>query len=95
MGEYKTLQSKLDKGEVNKLSYRARGPFQIIEDLGSDSYHIIGYNDANSTVRKYKGIVLYLLPSAIFLSDHLDTMDVWYLNYSNASVISPLNRALK
>ena len=95
MGEYKTLQSKLDKGEVSKLSYRARGPFQIIEDLGSDSYNIKGYNDANSTVRKYKGTDLYLLPSAIFLSDHLDTMDVWYLNYSNASVISPLNRALK
>ena len=89
------VQSKLDNGEVGKLSYKARGPFQIIEDLGRDSYHVKRYNDAKSTVRKCKGIDLYLLPPTIFPSDLLDTMDVRYLNYSNAPVISPLKRALK
>ena len=81
MGEYKTLQSKLDKGEVNKLSYRARGPFQIIGDLESDSYHAKRYNDANCSARKYKGTYLYFLPPAIFPNDSLGTIDVRSLNY--------------
>ena len=34
------VQSKSDNGEVSKLSYGARGPFQIMKDLGSDSYHV-------------------------------------------------------
>ena len=34
------VQSKLDNGDVDKLSYRARRSFRIIEDLGSDSYHV-------------------------------------------------------
>ena len=89
------VQSKLDNGEVGKLSYRARGPFQIIEDLGSDSYHVKRHNNANSVVRKDKGTELYLLPPAIFPSDPLDTMDMRYLNYFNAPVISPLKWALK
>ena len=75
------IQSKLDNGEVGKLSYRARGPFQIIEDLGSDSYHVKRYNDASTAVSKYKGTDLYLMPPAIFPSDLLDTMDVRYLDY--------------
>ena len=89
------VQSKLDNGEVGKLSYRARGPFQIIEDLGSDSYHVKRHNNANSVGRKDKGTDLYLLPPAIFSSDPLDTMDMRYLNYFNAPVISPLNKTLK
>ena len=36
-----------------------------------------------------------MLPQTIFPSDLLDTMDVRYLNYSNAPVISPLKRSLK
>ena len=63
------VQSKLDNGEVGKLSYRARGPFQLIEDLGNNSYHVKGYNDTNSIVRKYKETDFYLLPPAIFPSD--------------------------
>ena len=89
------VQSKLDNGEVGKLSYRARVPFQIIENFWSDSYHVERYNDANSAARKYKGTDLYLLPLAIFPSDLLDTIDVLYLNYSNAPLISPLEKALK
>ena len=92
---YIQVQSKLDNGEVGKLSYRARRPFQIIENFGSDSYHVKRYNDANSVVRKYKRINLYLLPPAIFPSDPLNTMNVWYLNYSNTPIISPLKRVLK
>ena len=61
------------------MLYRARGSFQVTEDLGSDSYHAKRYNDANSAVMKYKGIDLYLLPPAIFPSDPLDIIDMRYL----------------
>ena len=89
------IQSKLDNGEVGKLSHRERGPFQIIEDLGSDSYHVKRYYNTNSAVRKYKRTELYVLPLAIFLSEFLDTMDVRYLNYSNGLTIYPLKKHLK
>ena len=89
------VQSKLSTGEVGKLSYAARGPFTIVEDLGGDSYHVQRYNDRDSAIRKYKGTDLYLLPPAIFPSDPLDTMDVRYLNYSNAPIVHPLKKALK
>ena len=82
-------------GEVGKLSYTARGPFIIVEVLGGDSYHVQRYNDKSSAIRKYKGTDLYFLPPAIFPSDPLDTMDVRYLNYSNAPIVHPLKKALK
>ena len=75
------VQSKLDNGEVSKLSYIAHGPFQIVNDLIRDSYHVKRYNDASTAVSKYKGTDLYLMPPAIFPSDLLDTMDVRYLDY--------------
>ena len=89
------VQSKLDKGEVGKLSYKARGPFQVVEILGNVSHYVQRYNEIDSAVRKHKGVNLYLLPPAIFSSDPLDTMDVRYLNHSNAPIISPLKKELK
>ena len=89
------VQSKLESGEVGKLSYKARGTFQIVEVLGNDSYHVQQYNNKDSTIRMYIGIDLYLLPPAIFTGDPLDTMDVQYSNYSNAPILSPLKKSLK
>ena len=63
--------------------------------MGSDSYHIKRYNDANSVVRIYKRTDLYLLPLATFPSDPLDTMDVRYLNYFNVPIIYSLKKTLK
>ena len=89
------VQSKLDNVEVGKLSYNARGLFQIIEVLGDDLYHVQHYNEIDSAVRKYKGTDIYLLPPAIFPSDPLDTIYVRYLNYSNAPIVSQLKKHLK
>ena len=66
-----------------------------MEDLVNDSYHDQRYNDEDSTIRKYKETDLYLLLPAIFPSDPMDTMDVRYLNYSHAHIVSPLKKALK
>ena len=34
------VQSKVETGEVNKLYYRALGPFQVKTVLGNDSYEL-------------------------------------------------------
>ena len=54
------VQSKSDTGEIAKLVYRARGPFQIKIFLGTNSYEIWRYNDPTSGIHKYKGSELYL-----------------------------------
>ena len=89
------VQSRLDSGEVGKLSYKARGQFQNVEVLGNDSYHVQRYNEVDSAIRKYEGTNIYFLPLGIFTSDPLDTMDVIYLNYSNAPIVSPLKQPFK
>ena len=48
------VQSKSSLGQVGKLSYKARGPFQITEDLGHGSYHVQRYNEPTSSKWKYK-----------------------------------------
>ena len=88
------VQSKLATGEIGKFSYATRGHFIIVEDLGNDAYHVQRYNNKDSAIRKYKGTDLYLLPPAILPSDPLDTMNVRYLNYSNAPIVHPLKKAL-
>ena len=77
------VQSKLYNGEVGTLS------------LESDSYHVKRYNDTNAAVRKCKETDLYLLPPAILPNDPIGTMNVRYLNYSNAPIIFPLTKSLK
>ena len=81
------VTSKADTGEVGKLSYQAKGPFQISKSLGHNSYEVKRYNDPDSASRKYKGTELYLLPPAIFPHEPLDMMDERYLNYSHAPIV--------
>ena len=89
------VQSNAATGEVSKLSYRARGPFQIKECLIGDSYIVHPYHNPNGGQRKYKGSELYLLPPSIFPSEPLDCMDERYLNFSSAPIVSPLAKPLK
>ena len=88
------VQSKADTGEVAKLSYRARGPFQITQDLGHNSFEVKRYNEPNSATRKYKATELYLLPLKLFPHEPLDTIDERYLNYDHAPLTSPLQKSL-
>jgi len=88
------VQSILAKGQVQKLSYQARGPFRITQVLGNQSFEVQRYDNPNGATRKYKGADLYLLPPSIFPSEPLDTMDQRYLNYENAPIVSPLRKPL-
>ena len=89
------VNSNADTGAVAKLSYRAKGPFQVTKILGYNSYEVKRYNEPNSASRKYKGTELYLLPPTIYPHEPLDMMDERYLNYSHAPIVSPLKNALK
>ena len=89
------VASKAATGEVGKLSYQAKGPFQISKIMGHNSYEVKRYNDPESASRKYKGTELYLLPPAIFPHEPLDMMDERYLNYSHAPIVSPLKKSLR
>ena len=77
---YSVVHSNTDTNTVRKLSYQAKGPFIIVEDLEHDSYAVRRYNHPESSVRKYKAQDLYLLPPNLFPSEELDTMDVNYFN---------------
>ena len=84
------VQSNAATGTVQKLSYQARGPFQIKEILEANAYLVAHYGKESSATRKYKGCELYLLPPSIFPHNPVDTMDQRYLNFSHAPIVSPL-----
>lgn len=89
------VQSQAATGAVRKLSYQAKGPFQITAILDGDSYEVQRYGHPSSATRKYKGCDLFLLPPAIFPNDPLDTTDYKYLNFDHVPLVDPLKSALR
>ena len=89
------VQSNAAKGQVGKLSYQARGPFNIESDLGHQSFEVQKLDKPTAATRKYKSADLYLLPPSLFPPEPLDTMDQRYLNYENAPIVSPLRKPLR
>ena len=88
------VQSNAELGKVKKLSYNAKGPFQITAVLDANSYEVQRYNQPDSAKRKYKGSDLFLLPPAIFPQDPLDTMDHRYLNFDHTPIVSNQHNAM-
>ena len=89
------VQSSADTGVVGKLSYRARGPYIITQDLGNNSFEVQRYGEEGSATRKYKNTELYLLPPALFPTEVLDTMDQRFLDCNHAPVVSPLLKPMR
>ena len=89
------VQSRSDRVLVEKLSYRARGPFIIIKDLGNNAFEVYCYGVENSATRKYKNTELYLLPPALFPSEVLDTIDKRYLDSKHFPMVSPLLKPMR
>ena len=54
------VQLNASQGIVGKLSYRARRPFIITQDLGGGLFEVQRYGDGTATTRKYKNTELYL-----------------------------------
>ncbi len=88
------VKSNASTGTVEKLSYRARGPFVIVQDLGWDTFLVQPYNKPDAATRRYKSSQLYLLPPQLFPSNPLDTLDQRYINYEHAPIVLPLQQAL-
>ena len=74
------VKSSSETGIVQKMYYRARGPFKIIELLDDNSYMDLRHNKTPSSPRKYKGVELYLFSPNRSSHTPLDSMDEWYLN---------------
>ena len=88
------FQSNSSTGAVKKLSYQARGPFQINKIFDGNSYLVQRYNYESAATRKYKESELYLLLPSLFHNNPVNTMDQRYLNYSLSPIISPLKKSL-
>ena len=88
-------QSSSGTGAVNQLSYQARGPFQIKEVLGINSYSVQQYNDNTSIIRKCKGTEINLLQQSLFPHEPLDTIDRQHLNFAHTPMVSPLKYPLQ
>jgi hypothetical protein len=88
------VQSNAESGQVKKLSYNAKGPFQITAILDANSYQVQRYNQPDSAKRKYKGSDLFLLPPAIFPQDPIDTMDHRYLNFDHTPTVGDKHSAM-
>ena len=87
------VQSNATDNSVGKLSFRARGPFKITEDLGNGSYLVTNHGDEETgTTRKYKSTELYMLPPVLYAHDPIDTIDQRFLNYSHSPALSPMHR---
>ena len=84
------VNSNQDKGQPAKLSYKARGPFEIVTNLGYGAFEVRPYGKPTAATRKYKSTELYLLPPALFPAEPLDTMDQRYLNSQHAPLTHPL-----
>ena len=88
-------QSNTTTGTVHKLSYQARGLFQIKEILEANSCIEQRYDNDKSATRKYKGSESYLFPPSIFPHNPVDTMDQQCLKFSHTPVVSPPKQPLK
>ena len=86
------VQVKSNAGQsiVGKLSYRACGPFIILQDLGGGSFEVQRYGDPTATTKTYNNADLYLLIPVSFPFEVLDNIDHGYLDCNHAPIVSPL-----
>ena len=74
--------------------YTSQVLFQIKAVLGNNSYEVQSCNYTTSGICKYKEIELYILPSVVFPQEPIDTMETKFINYSNAPIVSLLQKYL-
>jgi hypothetical protein len=84
------VQSNSSTSTVAKLSYRKRGPYEIIATEGFGSYSVRKYGRPDAPLLKYPTQSLSALPPALLPCSPLDTPDFRYLNHSHAPLPHPL-----
>jgi hypothetical protein len=84
------VNSDASTGTVAKLSYRKRGPYEIIEATGYGAYFVRRYGSPTAPLLKYPTQALSPLPPALFPCHPVDTPDFRYLNHSESPLPHPL-----
>ena len=86
------VHSSAPTGVVAKLSYRKRGPYEIIGTNGFGSYKVRRFGDPDAPILKYPTQSLSALPPALLPCSPIDTPDFRYLNHSHAPLPHPLRK---
>jgi hypothetical protein len=84
------VNSNASTGTVAKLSYRKRGPYEIVEATGFGTYFVRRHGSPTSPLVKYPTQSLSPLPPALLPCTPIDTPDFRYLNHSHAPLPHPL-----
>jgi hypothetical protein len=84
------VQSDASRGRVAKLTYRIRGPFEIVARLDGGSYHIRRAGAPNSPLLKFHAECLQPVPPGLLPCEPIDTADFRYLNLDHGPKPHPL-----
>jgi hypothetical protein len=84
------VQSDATTGTVAKLSYRRRGPYEVVEVTGHGTYLVRRHGHPASPAIRYATQALRALPPALLPCTPIDTPDFRYLNHSHSPLPHPL-----
>ena len=84
------VNSDAASGTVAKLSYRKRGPYEIVESTGYGAYLVRRHGHPTAPLLKYPTQALSPLPPALLPCTPIDTADFRYLNHSHSPLPHPL-----
>jgi len=88
-----TVHSNASLDRVAKLSYRQRGPFEIVKITDHGAYHIRPFGKPDAATRVYHAQDLSLLPPVLRPAQPLDGPDLRYMNSNHTPIHNPLRDA--
>lgn len=87
------VQSQASNNRVAKLTYRLRGPYEVVDVLGHGAYNLQKFGNRDGPKLKYHAEDISMLPPAIRPVEPLDGPDLRYLNNAHAPIPHPLKQA--
>jgi hypothetical protein len=93
-------QVKSKDGQPAKLTLRTKGPYRVIEQAGTNSYHIQKIPALQSRtkrpgkIRKEAAMRLTKLPSTLVIHKRVNTADTRFMETATELVHNPLERSL-
>ena len=87
------VQSKMSKGQVQKLTYRTRGPYKITKLYPSGSYDLKLLRSPSQVVIKTHGADLYPCPQLIKPYPHVRSSDYQFGNLHKGIASNPYDNA--
>lgn len=87
------VQSQAAKNRVAKLTYRLRGPYEVVDVLERGAYNLQKFGKPDGPKVKHHAENISMLPPAIRPVEPLDGPDLRYLNNAHAPIPHPLKKA--